>query len=131
MSDRRIAMAGSQRVRFILGRLGIYLGLIVFAVMMIFPFLYMFSSALKTPADTFRYPPRVLPQQPVTVEFEGEARDAFEFEVGDETRRVLLVEEGIRAGLFADPEDTAAAFGWPLDLATETSASAVVEGNCA
>ncbi len=128
MSDRRVTMAGSQRTRFILGRLGIYTGLIVFAVMMIFPFVYMFSSALKTPADTFRYPPRVLPQQPITVEFDGEPREAFEFEVAGDTREVLLVEEGIRAGLFADPTDTEVAFGWPLDLATESSGTAVVEG---
>lgn len=129
MTDRhRVKMAGSQRVRMFFGRFGIYTGLVIFAVMMIFPFLYMFASALKTPADTFRYPPRVLPQQPTTVEFEGEAREAFDFDVDGDERRVLLVEEGIQAGLFADPADPEARFGWPLDLATETDATAVIDG---
>ncbi len=44
-----------------------YIVLIGFALVMIFPFVYMLTTSFKLPSDTFRYPPRLLPRDSVTV----------------------------------------------------------------
>ncbi|MCS6772519.1 MAG: hypothetical protein NZ693_00175, partial [Thermoflexales bacterium] len=49
----------------------VYVILTLFAGVMLFPFLVMVFTSLKTPADTFSYPPRLLPTEQVTVELAG------------------------------------------------------------
>ena len=65
-STRQAQAAGARRrrrIRTALGRTLLYLFLGGFALLMVFPFIYMAASALKTPEDTLRYPPKVLPRQ--------------------------------------------------------------------
>ena len=57
-------------VRF-LNNFFLYLILTFFALVMIFPFLYMLTTSFKTPADTFRYPPRMMPRNAVTIAVDG------------------------------------------------------------
>jgi ABC-type glycerol-3-phosphate transport system permease component len=57
-------------VRF-LSNFFIYFILTFFAIVMLFPFFYMLSTSFKIPADTFRYPPRMLPRDPAVIEVEG------------------------------------------------------------
>ena len=64
-------------IRTIIGRGGAYGVLIGFAVAMLFPFLFMVASALKTPEDTFRYPPKILPRTAATAEVGGEEVDLY------------------------------------------------------
>ncbi|MGL4650222.1 MAG: hypothetical protein ACRC1H_12510, partial [Caldilineaceae bacterium] len=86
-----------------------YIVLIGFALIMLFPFIYMLTTSFKTPADTFRYPPRLLPRDPVTIEVAGfeEPLPLFFVEVDGERKQFALEEENIRVGIFVDPNDPA------------------------
>ena len=44
----------------------IYGLLTLMALVMVFPFIVMILTSLKVPADTFSYPPRLLPQEQLT-----------------------------------------------------------------
>ena len=97
-------------IRSIIGRGGAYAVLIGFAIAMLFPFVFMVAAALKTPEDTFRYPPKILPRTAATAEVNGEAVDLYSVEVpGEGSATVYLADAGVEAGLFAsldDPETT-------------------------
>lgn len=82
----------------------IYAILTVFAVVMLFPFLVMLFTSLKTPADTFSYPPRLLPTEQVTVELPGFDRPVplhYVERAPGERVPMALVEDNIRVGIFA------------------------------
>jgi multiple sugar transport system permease protein len=129
-ADPRQARAAKRRriIRTILGRGGIYLFLTVLAALMVFPFVYMAASALKTPADTFRYPPKVLPREPVVMEVDGEELPVFSLPVDGSDRDVVLAESGVPAGVFVDPEDPETEVAWPIDLAVDTGRTVTLEG---
>ncbi|NJL93624.1 MAG: carbohydrate ABC transporter permease [Anaerolineae bacterium] len=99
-------MTDSQRytLRTWVTRIGIYFLLSFFALLMLFPFIYMMSTSFKTSNDVFHYPPRVLPYSPVTTEYEGETRPLYRFEVDGEPRELVLTGEKERFGLFTTPE---------------------------
>ncbi len=85
----------------------IYLVLIVFALVMIFPFLYMLTTSLKLPKDTFRFPPRLLPRDPVLMEVEGdeEPQSLYYVDIDGQQEQFLLVESNIRIGDYVDPNN--------------------------
>ncbi len=134
MSTVRTAQARrARRARLLrtgLVRGGAYAVLLGFAAVMLFPFVYMAATALKTPEDTFRYPPKILPRSPATAEIGGEEVALFSVEApGRGTETAYLAESGVEAGLFARldrPEDTVA---WPLALAADTGEVATIEGD--
>lgn len=115
-------------LRSIVGRGGAYLILIGFAGMMLFPFVYMATGAVKTPSDTFRYPPKVLPRVPLVAEVDGEEREVFSLDFGSGEERAVLVETGVDAGLFVDPDDPERTVPWPLELASEAGSSVTIDG---
>jgi ABC-type glycerol-3-phosphate transport system permease component len=121
--DRR-----SKRTRTIFGVGGAYTILIVFAAAMLFPFIYMVATALKTPEDTFRFPPKILPRAAVTTLVDGVEQPLFTLPVDGTPTNVILAEEGVQAGLFVDPDNPADTVAWPLDLATDTGRTATLEG---
>jgi multiple sugar transport system permease protein len=84
-----------------------YIALIGFALIMIFPFVYMVTTSFKTPADTFRYPPRLLPRDPNTVEVEGveEPLPLFFVEIDGQRKEFALEESNIRLGIYVDPNN--------------------------
>jgi ABC-type glycerol-3-phosphate transport system permease component len=87
----------------------IYAVLTIFALVMLFPFLVMLFTSLKTPADTFSYPPRLLPTEGVTVEVAGFERPLPLYNVVDESgvpRQMALAEDNIRVGIFAPLDAT-------------------------
>ncbi len=119
----------ARRLRTGVVRVGAYAVLLGFAAIMLFPFVYMAATALKTPDDTFRYPPKILPRSPATAEVAGEEVDLFSVEVpGRGAESAYLAESGVEAGLFARPDDPEAAVAWPLALATDTGEVATVDG---
>ena len=128
MTTAAVTARRRHRRRSLLGKLGIYFILGFFALLMVFPFVYMAASALKTPADTFRYPPRVLPRQPTTLEVNGEQLPLFLLPIIGIDTQVVLVEEGIEAGVFVDPGTPQQELAWPLALATPTGGQATLEG---
>jgi multiple sugar transport system permease protein len=96
---------------------------------MIFPFVYMVGTSLKDSSDVFTYPPRILPREPVTIDFEGEPAPLFQIEdTGGELRSMVLVEQGIEAGLFAPEDDLENTVAVPLAFATDTGRVVTVDG---
>ncbi|MCS7062009.1 MAG: carbohydrate ABC transporter permease [Anaerolineae bacterium] len=82
----------------------IYAILTIFAAVMLFPFLVMIFTSLKTASDTFSYPPRLLPAEPVMVRVTGFEQPLPLYQItveGGETKEMALVEDNIRAGIFA------------------------------
>jgi alpha-1,4-digalacturonate transport system permease protein len=93
------SVIGSRR-RHRVNRLGLYLGLSAFGVLMVFPFAVVAFGSLKDVSDVTRYPPRLLPYTQDRVELDGEERPLYRIE-GEE--RVLV--EQIQVGVFASPDD--------------------------
>ncbi len=91
-------------VRF-LTNLSVYAVLSFFAAIMIFPFIYMIATSLKIPADTFRYPPRLLPRDPVTVSVTGfkEPLPLYYVSIDDQQKEFALAKSNIKIGQFVDP----------------------------
>jgi multiple sugar transport system permease protein len=84
----------------------IYATLTGFALVMLFPFLFMFFTSLKEPQDTFRYPPRLLPhlvEKTAVAGYEGEFPLYHVNYDGDE-QEFALVESSIRIGVFVYPD---------------------------
>jgi ABC-type glycerol-3-phosphate transport system permease component len=83
----------------------IYFVLTSFAVIMLFPFVYMLTTSLKLPKDTFRYPPRLLPQEPLVTEAPGfdDPLPLYYVDFNGEREEFVLVESNIRIGIYADP----------------------------
>ncbi len=100
----------SFRLKKYIGNFFTYLVLIFFAFIMIFPFLYMLSTSFKLPADTFRYPPRLLPRDPVTINVTGfdQPLPLYYVEIDGVQRQFALVKSNIKVGVFALPEDETA-----------------------
>jgi multiple sugar transport system permease protein len=82
-----------------------YAVLIAFAAIMLFPFIYMVATSLKTPADTFRYPPRLLPRDPETmqVEWSEELLPLYWVEVDGVREQYVLAQSNIKVGVYVDP----------------------------
>lgn len=53
-----------RRWRHYLGKLGVYLLLVILAVVTVFPFVWMFVTALKSPSEVFRWPIVLFPHEP-------------------------------------------------------------------
>lgn len=122
-SDRRRRIG-----RLIVGRGGVYLLLAGLAMLMMFPFIYMASSALKTPEDTFRYPPKILPREPAVIDVNGEQLPAYALPIDGLDRTVVLAESGVSAGVFVDPASPDDEVAWPIDLATDTGTTTALDG---
>lgn len=99
-------MKSYRFVRF-LSNFGVYFVLTFFALVMIFPFLYMLSTSFKIPADTFRYPPRMLPRDPVTIQVEGydEPLPLYFVEVDGTRKEYALTKSNIKVGTYAPADD--------------------------
>jgi len=77
----------------IVTRILIYTVLAGFAFLMIFPFLYMISTSLKTTQDVFNVPPRLLPYSAVATTYEGEERQLYTVTVDGETYEMIETDE--------------------------------------
>jgi alpha-1,4-digalacturonate transport system permease protein len=93
------AVIGDKR-KHRLNRVGLYLGLSAFGVLMLFPFAVVAFGSLKEVSDVTRFPPRLLPYAQDTTELDGEERPLYLIE-GQE--RVLV--ERLDVGIFAAPDD--------------------------
>ncbi len=128
-------MTSSHKTALLIRNVAIYAVLTGFALIMIFPFIYMMTTSLKTPVDTFRYPPRLLPRDPVTTQVAGltgeeeEERPLFTVDYEGEPRDFALVEDNIRVGIFADPQNPAERVTVPLEEVEPVGATATVEGD--
>ena len=112
----------SYRFGQILTNLAAYIVLTAFAFVMLFPFLFMFATSLKTPDDTYNYPPRLFPREQKTMIMSGlkDPAPMYFINVNGKKTAYALVQTGISAGVFADPKDTTKTFPYPLELAVDT-----------
>lgn len=102
-------VTGSNRRR-LLERVGLYLALGGFGVIMLFPFAVVAFGSLKEASDIVRFPPRLLPYSQDTAEVDGEELPLF---LVEERERVLL--ETVQVGIFAPPDDLEATVTAPLN----------------
>ena len=108
-------------------RIVAYILLSFFAFLMIFPFLYMMFTSLKTSDDVFRYPPKLLPYTQDTTTVDGETLSVYSFEVDGEPKELILTEDTVRFGFFTseellnvnDPRSSELVTQVPLDDATD------------
>lgn len=94
----------------------IYALLSTVAFFMLFPFLFMLGTSFKQPKDTFRFPPRLLPRDPVTLEVAGydEPLPLYYVDTAQGREQFVLVQENIPIGIFAPPENLDATVELPL-----------------
>ncbi len=133
MAEQQVADRRRHLVRTIFGRGAVYATLIVVALIMLFPFAFMVTGALKTPEDTFRYPPKFLPRSASVEVINGQEEDLFSIEApGQGETTVYLAETGVAAGLFtpADGEESDQ-IAWPLEFAEETAETINIDGSAA
>jgi len=101
-----------QSYRFLqfLNKFAIYFVLTFFALVMIFPFAYMLATSFKIPSDTFRYPPRMLPRNPVTVTVDSydEPLPLYYVDVDGVQKEYALAQSNIKVGTYAPVEDLTA-----------------------
>jgi len=90
----------------------VYAVLTAFGLVMIFPFIVMLTTALKTPQDTYNYPPRLLPRdaQVATVEGFDEPLPLYDVTVDGQTRRLALAGNDARVGVYAEPANLSQTF---------------------
>jgi alpha-1,4-digalacturonate transport system permease protein len=130
MVDQQNRARRLRVVRTVLGRGAVYATLIGVALVMLFPFAFMVAGALKTTEDTFRFPPKLLPNSSSLEVVNGEEQELYSIEApGKGETTVYLAETGISAGLFASPGgDESDQIAWPLELAQETSETIDIDG---
>ncbi len=101
-----------QSYRFLqfLNKFFVYFVLTAFALVMIFPFAYMLATSFKIPADTFRYPPRMLPRNPETIMVDGydEPLPLYFVEVDGVQKEYALTQSNIKVGTYAPANDLTA-----------------------
>jgi ABC-type glycerol-3-phosphate transport system permease component len=97
----------SYRLLRYLNNFLVYFILTAFALVMLFPFFYMLATSLKTPADTFRYPPRMFPREAAFTEVDGfEAPlPLYYVEMDGEREEFALAKTNIRVGTYAPAAD--------------------------
>jgi len=97
----------SYKLRRWLGNFVVYFLLTFFALAMIFPFLYMLSTSFKIPADTFRYPPRMLPREPISTTVTGydEPLPLYFVDVDGVRKEYALSKSNIKVGTYAPPDN--------------------------
>jgi multiple sugar transport system permease protein len=97
----------SYRLLRFLNNFVIYFVLTFFAVVMLFPFLYMLTTSFKIPSDTFRYPPRMLPRDPVEITVTGYDKPLplYYVDVDGQQKEYALAKSNIKVGTYAPPGD--------------------------
>jgi multiple sugar transport system permease protein len=100
----------SYRLIRFLSNSAVYIVLTFFALVMIFPFIYMIATSLKVPADTFRYPPRILPRDQVTIPVDGykDPLPLYYVEVDGVKKEFALAKSNIKVGTYAPADNLSA-----------------------
>lgn len=93
-------MEPKMNLGFFVGRAIAYILLTFFALVMLFPFIYMMMTSLKTANDVFHFPPRLLPYSPVTTEYNGQETIIYEFTIDGRIVEMVDVGERVRYGFF-------------------------------
>lgn len=77
-----------------------------FALVMLFPFIYMMATSFKTSSDVFHIPPRLLPYSPEKIEYDGVQATLYLIPVeGVKREMVLVANQRKRFGSFTTEEN--------------------------
>ena len=115
-------MMSTYRIGIFLRNLLLYITLTFFAFVMLFPFLVMLFTSLKEATDTYRFPPKLLPRAPITLQVAGydEELPVYFVEYEGTQEEFVLIEKTVRVGEYAAPDQLDTTYTRELDLVTET-----------
>ncbi len=120
----------------IIGRGVAYFLLTFFALVMLFPFIYMITTSFKTSTDVFTYPPRLLPYSPETVIVDGKEQPVYLIDIDGVTYEMIDTGQVVRFGFFttADkinatiPRESEIVAEVPLEEAIQLGTKQTVDG---
>ena len=120
----------TYRIGIFLRNLLLYITLTFFAFAMLFPFLVMLFTSLKEANDTYRFPPKLLPRAPITMQVEGfdEALPVYLVNYEGAEEEFVLVEKSIKVGEYAAPNKLDVTYIRELDLVTEIDGETALYG---
>jgi ABC-type glycerol-3-phosphate transport system permease component len=112
----------TYRIGIFLRNLLLYITLTFFAFVMLFPFLVMLFTSFKEAGDTYRFPPKLLPRAPITMEIEGfeEPLPMYFVDFEGSREEFVLIEKTIKVGEYAAPDNLGQLHIRELDLVTPT-----------
>ncbi len=120
----------SYRLLQTFSALAVYAVLSAFALVMLFPFIYMVTTSLKLPGDTFNYPPRLLPRDPVQVAVTGYDTPLTLYALNDNgvTREMAFTGKSVPAGVFAPTTNLSATLILPFEDTVALLRTATING---
>lgn len=112
----------AYRLGIFLRNLLLYALLTFFAFVMLFPFLVMLFTSLKEAGDTYRFPPKLLPREAITLNVEGfeEPLPVYYVDHNGSREEFVLIEKTVKVAEFASPDDLETTFLRELALVTPT-----------
>jgi len=112
----------TYRIGIFLRNLLLYITLTFFAFVMLFPFLVMLFTSLKEAGDTYRFPPKLLPREPITLNVEGydEPLPVYNVDFNGSQEEFVLIQKTVKVGEYAAPNNLDETFIRELDLVTPT-----------
>jgi ABC-type glycerol-3-phosphate transport system permease component len=119
----------TYRIGIFLRNLLLYITLAFFALAMLFPFLVMLFTSFKEAGDTYRFPPKLLPRAPITMDVEGfdEPLPLYYVDYEGSQEEFVLIEKTIKVGEYAAPDNLEQLYIRELDLVTPTGGQAIPE----
>ncbi|GAB4526300.1 MAG: hypothetical protein OHK0046_42920 [Anaerolineae bacterium] len=91
----------ARKTLSLLRQVSIYAILILFAVFLLFPFIYMIFTSLKSSDDVFHYPPRLLAY---THQLSADGQPLYQFTIDGQSRSLIQTEEQVTVGFFTRPD---------------------------
>jgi len=119
----------TYRIGIFLRNLLLYFTLTFFAIAMLFPFLVMVFTSLKEANDTYRYPPKMLPRAPITLDVDGfdEPLPVYYVDYQGSQEEFVLIEKTVKVGEYAALDQLDTTYIRELDLVTETGGAENIE----
>lgn len=112
----------TYRIGIFVRNLLLYILLAFFAFVMLFPFLVMLFTSFKEANDTYRFPPKLLPRAPITMEIEGfdEPLPVYYVDYEGSQEEFVLIEKTVKVGEYAAPDQLDVTYIRELDLVMPT-----------
>lgn len=112
----------TYRIGIFLRNLLLYITLTFFAFVMLFPFLVMLFTSLKEAGDTYRFPPKLLPREPITLNVEGydEPLPVYKVNYNGSQEEFVLIQKTVKVGEFAAPDNLGETYIRELDFVVPT-----------
>jgi len=112
----------TYRIGIFLRNLLLYITLIFFAFVMLFPFLVMLFTSLKEAGDTYRFPPKLLPRESITMNIDGfdEPLPLYFVDYNESREEFVLIKKTVKVGEYAAPDNLEKSYIRELDLVLPT-----------